>query len=124
MDSGNFCTGDSVLVGGNWYSTAGTFMDTIPGGGANGCDSIVTVTITEDSPPTGMDSGSFCTGDSVLVGGNWYSTAGTFMDTINGGGANGCDSIVTVTITEDSPPTGVDSGSFCTGDSVLVGGNW
>ena len=48
------------------------------------------------------NSYSICDGDSVQVGGNYYSDAGTYMDTLASGN---CDTIVTTSITISPSPT-------------------
>ena len=87
---------DSVTFKGIKYYANATVLDTIIGGAANGCDSIVTVTITIKHPVTGNDVIDGC--DSVIFKGIKYYANATVLDTIIGGAANGCDSIVTITI--------------------------
>ena len=71
--------------------------DTIVGGAANGCDSIVAVTITIKHHAEGVDEVVGC--DSVIFKGVKYTADALVYDTIVGGAANLCDSIVAVTIT-------------------------
>ena len=88
---------DSVIFKGVTYYADATVLDTIIGGAANTCDSIVTVKITIKHPvTTGVDAIDGC--DSVTFKGIKYYANATVLDTIIGGAANGCDSIVTITI--------------------------
>jgi exosome complex RNA-binding protein Rrp4 len=116
----SFCPGDSVQVHGQWYNTAGTFMDTIPA--VSGCDTVVTIDITADPYETNTIDVSHCPNDSVQVGGIWYTGPGTFMDTI--AAVSGCDTIVTINVTVDPFETNTVDASYCPGDSVLVYGMW
>ena len=109
---------DSVIFKGVKYTADAVVLDTLTGMAANGCDSIVTVTITVLNHATGVDAVSGC--DSVIFKGVKYTADAVVLDTIAGGAANGCDSIVTVTITVLNHATGMDAVSGC--DSVIFKG--
>ena len=121
-ESDSYCFGDSVQVYGVWYSSAGTYQDTLLST-TGGCDTAVTITITEDALINSNVSGSYCFGDSVQVYGVWYSAAGSYQDTI-ASTTGGCDTAVTITITEDALIPLAVSDSYCFGDSVQVYGVW
>ncbi len=120
------CSGDaySVVVNGSVYdesNPSGTELITT----AEGCDSIVTVNLTFQSASTGEETYAGCTGDgySVVVNGTTYhesNPSGT--ETLTN--ANGCDSVVTVTLTFNQPTTSEITNDACTGDgySVTVNG--
>jgi hypothetical protein len=115
------CPGDSVLIYGEWYIGPVTgALDTIPA--VSGCDTVVTINVTIDPFETNSVNASFCPGDSVQVFGQWYNTAGTFMDTIPA--VSGCDTVVTIDITADPYETNTIDVSHCPNDSVQVGGIW
>ncbi|HIA37644.1 MAG TPA: PKD domain-containing protein [Flavobacteriales bacterium] len=116
----NICTGDSILVGGAYQNTAGTYLDTLTAG--NGCDSVLTTTLTVDSITTGSQALAICSNDSVLLGGNYQNTAGTYFDTLTA--SNGCDSLLTTTLTIDQVASSSQALSICSNDSVLLGGNY
>ena len=120
--SDSYCFGDSVQVYGVWYSSAGSFQDTVVST-TGGCDTAVTITITEDALINSNVSDSYCFGDSVQVYGVWYSAAGSYQDTI-ASMTGGCDTAVTITITEDALVPLAVSDSYCFGDSVQVYGVW
>lgn len=94
----NYCPGDSVLFGGKYISIAGTYYDTLSNAGSNGCDSIVMATITANTLPTSSVSKSICVSDSFLVGATYVHQAGTYYDTLQSAGANGCDSVIIYTL--------------------------
>ncbi len=117
LDSLSICSGDSVLIHGNYESTAGTYRDTLLS--SLGCDSIrSTVILTLINPVVNSVSNSVCLGDSLLFGGIWRDTAGVYFDTLTG--TNTCDSIVQLTLTVESPT--YDSSVFvgCIGDTIFV----
>jgi len=110
------CSGDSISFGGNNYSVAGTYYDTIP---TSLCDSIVVLNLTVSG---GSDSVSFsiCLGQSVTVGSNDYSASGIYRDTLQT--SQGCDSIVTLTLTVIEPVQSNISQSICAGNSYFFAG--
>jgi len=118
----DFCAGDSVLVYGVWYSTPGMFADTLINV-MGGCDTALMITITRIPLLTNAVSDSYCYGDSVQVYGVWYSSIGTYADTVQST-TGGCDTTLTITITEEPLILKPVSGSYCYGDSVQVYGVW
>ena len=118
----SFCAGDSVQVYGTWYSVANTYTDTISSVTA-ACDTIVTINVTEESLIPKSINANFCSGDSVQVYGTWFSVAGSFTDTV-ASTTGGCDTLLTINITEDPLLTNTVNASHCPGDSVQVYGTW
>ncbi len=114
------CQGDSIVVGSSVYATAGTFIDTLTN--TLGCDSIVTTVLTVNPVPVNTTTATICQGDSILLGGAYQTTAGTYQDTIPNGAANGCDSIIVTTLTVNPVPVNTTTASICQGDSILLGG--
>lgn len=96
----NFCTGDSVLVDGNYYA-ADTVVNVVLQNVA-GCDSIIVNDIVSLPNFNEANAVDFCVGDSVLVNNVYYSSDGTVVDTLQT--VNGCDSIVTTTLTTTALP--------------------
>ena len=68
----------------------------IPGGAANGCDSLVTLDLTISNAVNGTDTQTAC-GSYTWIDGNTYTASNnTATFNIAGGAANGCDSLVTL----------------------------
>ena len=95
------CQGDSMLIGGNYYSTPGNYIDTTTN--AYGCDSILTYTLTINIVSVETNQLIICDGDSILLNGNYYSAAGTYPFTFTS--TAGCDSIVIYELAIDPLPT-------------------
>jgi gliding motility-associated-like protein len=91
----SICQGDSILLGGVYVSTAGTYTDTLTS--SFGCDSILTTNVTVNIVSVATTPVVVCDGDSVLIEGSYYSTAGQYPFTFTS--AAGCDSIVIYDIT-------------------------
>ncbi|MFT5779357.1 MAG: hypothetical protein ACI837_002315, partial [Crocinitomicaceae bacterium] len=93
--STNYCQGDSVLAGGAYQTVDGLYIDSLIS--LNGCDSVVNTTLTFIAPDSTNLAIDLCAGDSVLVNGNFETTAGSYAVTLTS--AAGCDSTSTTVIT-------------------------
>ncbi|MDG1477103.1 MAG: T9SS type A sorting domain-containing protein [Vicingaceae bacterium] len=95
LDS-TICNGDSVIFNGVTYNGINNSgVDTIAS--YTGCDSIVTITITELLPITGTLDSAICEGASFIFNGTTYNASNnTGVETLTA--ASGCDSLVTVTV--------------------------
>lgn len=87
-----------ISPSGNMLMSSGTYYDTIPN--AAGCDSIITINLTVNNATSGSLTALSCTGNYTLPSGAVVTASGTYMDTIPN--ANGCDSVMTVTVTIDT----------------------
>ena len=114
----NFCSGESVMIGGQLYSHADTVLVSIPTN-VGECDNLLTYILVEHAQPVRNTTLSFCPGESVLIEGVTYDHPGTVVATIpamNGG----CDTLVTYTLVLRNPPTRTEALGFCQGESVTV----
>ena len=103
-----------LLIDGNTYTSNNTTAQhTIPGGAANGCDSIVTLNLTINNSATGTDTRAACNSLLWIDGNTYTSNNTTAQHTIPGGATNGCDSIVTLNLTINSSATGTDTRTAC-----------
>jgi hypothetical protein len=112
------CQGSSYSFHGVSLTTAGIYRDTL--NAANGCDSIVTLTLTVSPNTSSTITATACTGSSYLFHGVGLTVSGTYTDTLSS--ANGCDSVVTLHLTFSSFTTGAVSGFICPGSSYLFNG--
>ncbi|MEO5906678.1 MAG: gliding motility-associated C-terminal domain-containing protein [Saprospiraceae bacterium] len=119
-----FCEGGFVIVYGTTYSVPGTYQDTILST-TGGCDTLVTIVVNELQTSAGTETYQGCEGDgyTVDVNGTTYSEIlPNGVETLTG--SNGCDSVVTITLTFAAPGFGTETYSGCTDDgySVVVNG--
>lgn len=112
------CTGTTVNYAGTDLSP-GTVMD-FTFTAANGCDSVVTVTVEELAIFTQDLELEACTGTTVNYAGTDLDP-GTVMD-FTFTTANGCDSVVTVTVTEVSAILDTLQMQACSGQTVMFDG--
>jgi len=120
----SICQGQTyTLPGGSQVNTQGTYIDTLIGGAASGCDSIITTNLAVNNFTTGSTSLAICQGDSILLGGAFQTTAGNYIDTLVGGSSVGCDSIITTILSINPTKFTTQSFTECSGFSITVGGN-
>lgn len=84
------CEGETYVFYGDTLSIQGTYTRTAAG---LGCDTLVTLDLDWITPTFSYRELDVCIGDSVLIGGMWYSDPATVTDTLVS--AVGCDSIRT-----------------------------
>ncbi len=94
----NTCAPYTVPSGDETYNVSGTYTDTIPNSG--GCDSLITINLTVNSPSASSVSLSGC--DSVTLNGQSYFGSGIFTQTLTN--AAGCDSVITINATVSMTP--------------------
>ncbi len=116
---------DSVAVGGKYIfncqvlTEAGTYTETLTK--ADGCDSIVVLTLTEYTPvppcvPTTGDTTAYvCQGDDFY----WHGTIAVDGDTWTTTNVAGCDSVVTLHIIDLLPTTGDTTAYVCQGEEFI-----
>ncbi len=84
------CEGDSLLIGGEYITETGTYIDTLQN--IDGCDSVITNSlIFNPSYINPLDTIVLCSGDSVVIGGVPIFDPGFFVE--NNQTAFGCDSV-------------------------------
>lgn len=95
----NICPGDSILVFGQPETLPGTYTASFVG--QNNCDSTHQIELSWLDSPQSQESVRICSGDSVLVFGNFVTEMGTYTQAFTA--ANGCDSTHQITVTVDDP---------------------
>ncbi len=120
----SICEGESITVNGTVYDQNNSSgVEIIPGGAANGCDSMIMVNLVILNNVTNDLVATLCDGESIEVNGATYDAnnpSGT--EVIGGGAANGCDSIVNVSLSFQPFISGSISGTtaICPGDSAVL----
>lgn len=116
----SICSGDSILLEGNYQSGNGIYFDTLTSIG--GCDSVIATLLTVVSTVTGSDQVAICAGDSIMIAGAYQSQEGTYYDTL--ASSNGCDSIIANTLMVFSTDESLQQATICDGDSLFIEGAW
>lgn len=111
------CEGDSIFVQGTYQHDQGLYTDTLTS--VTGCDSILITNLEVISFITENYTEAICAGDSILIGNNYQTVPGIYIDTYTG--YLGCDSIVITDLNIlpiHSTPLDVE---ICQGDSIQIG---
>ena len=116
--SAQICQGDSILLGGNFQTTSGVYNDTLST--QNGCDSIISTTLTVNPTIVTQENAAICQGDSILLGGAYQTTAGVYYDSLST--TLGCDSIIETTLSITPQNTiSIDTvAPLCFGDNIIL----
>lgn len=84
------CSNESILLGGLYRNTAGTYYDSLLN--TIGCDSVIITTLTVNDSYELPVYAKICNGDSILLGGIYRKTAGTYYDSLQT--KESCDSVI------------------------------
>ena len=93
------CEGEKYTIGGRTYTTGGKY--TIPLVSKAGCDSVLTLFLTENKKQFTIEEAEFNKGSSYRWHDRWYRNAGTYRDTLLT--VTGCDSIIELHLVEVDP---------------------
>jgi gliding motility-associated-like protein len=113
------CEGQSYRLTTRTYTLAGVYQDTFKNANVTGCDSIVRTNLTVIAPLIRTQDVAICPSQTLTVGTNTYSGAGTYRDTLKR--FNGCDSIVITNLTIQTAFTRTQVLMRCQGETVQVG---
>jgi CHU_C Type IX secretion signal domain len=121
----SYCNNEALVVNGHIYDAghpSGTEL--LPGAAAGGCDSLIVVDLTFLPPAFLSLQQTICKNDTVWVNNQAYDQYYYLgMETVAGGAANGCDSIILVDLTV--LPTPVDSffQTLCPSSALYLNGS-
>ncbi|MDB5226194.1 MAG: hypothetical protein JWN78_387 [Bacteroidota bacterium] len=111
------CNGQSVMIGADVFFTTGTHLVTLTN--SKGCDSIVTLNLTVLNGDTTLLNQTICSSDSITVGGQVFSSAGTFfIPVVNGN----CPSIIKLVLVTRAVSKTTLNETICDGQAIVVGG--
>ncbi len=113
----SICQGQSYAFGSQALTAAGTYTRTLVG--ANGCDSVVTLTLVVNSGSATSVTASICQGRSYAFGSQTLTTAGTYTRTLVA--ANGCDSVVTLVLSVTNTVVVAVRDTLCQGQTYVFG---
>ena len=112
------CEGSTYAWNGSDISEAGTYTQTLQA--INGCDSTVTLTLTVNPVASTTLSATICEGSVYTENGFNVSEVGTHTQTLQT--INGCDSIVTLTLTVNPVENTNLSAAICEGTTYTENG--
>ena len=113
------CSDSSYVVGNSIYNITGTYSDTLTN--YFGCDSVVNTNLIVNQSYTINNNETICDGQVLIVGSSQYSQSGIYTDLLSSNSA--CDSTITTNLLVLPTSNFIQTLSFCSGDSVIVGSN-
>ncbi|MBI9069504.1 MAG: hypothetical protein JEZ09_19565, partial [Salinivirgaceae bacterium] len=116
-DEATICNGDSYIFGTQSLSVEGYYVETFQS--VNGCDSVVTLTLSINSIYNETVSAAICEGDEFIFGTQTLIEAGEYNETF--ASVTGCDSIVSLTLNVNPTFAETASAAICIGDSYIFG---
>jgi gliding motility-associated-like protein len=119
----SFCVTGSVTVGAHTYTSTGTYIDTLPGASAHGCDSIIITNLNIYPVATFTQSVAICGGSTYTFNGHVLTATGTYMDTFVNAAVTGCDSIVTTNLYVNPLSAYTQYDTICQGSSFTENGH-
>ncbi len=111
------CEGESYNFGDNIYTESGIYTSTFVS--ANGCETLVTLTLGVQTPQTFETDQTICEGEQYPFGTQMLSQSGTYVGNFNT--VSGCDSTVTLNLTVNATKEYELFETICKGDIYTVG---
>lgn len=109
------CYGDSLEITPSVYvNTPGVYIDSLQN--TAGCYDFVVTYLKVSGIPSVTDS-TICSGDSLLLGNQYYHVSGTYIDTLTT--ASGCDSIATLHLTVLPAKFSTITHTICVGETFI-----
>ncbi|MFN8301742.1 MAG: T9SS type A sorting domain-containing protein [Saprospiraceae bacterium] len=118
-ETATICANESYNFHGQMLSQSGIYTAILTA--ANGCDSIVTLTLTVLPTHQSTQNVSICAGESYQYNGTSYTQGGAYNFLYTG--ANGCDSLFTLNLTVLPNPATTLNFTICAGTSLNYGGS-
>ena len=113
----SICNDSSYIVGNSIYNTTGTYSDTLVN--YFGCDSIVNTNLIVNQSYNINNNHTICNGEILIVGSSQYNQTGVYTDIFSS--VSGCDSTVITNLLVLPTSSFMQTISFCSGDSLIVG---
>lgn len=120
--SATICEGQTYAFNGLNLDASGSYSAVYAT--SYGCDSLVSLTLTVLPTPHSSVVETVCNGGTFTFNGQVLSESGTYAFTVSNGASNGCDSIVTLSLTIHPPVTPTEiNASICFGESYAFNGS-
>jgi len=117
--AGSICQGETYDFNGTTLDTTGVYVDILTA--ANGCDSIITLTLTVLQVQQTSIVATICAGETYVYSNDTLTTTGSFPFVFTG--VNGCDSTVTILLTVLPTQSDVVDASICDGEAYIFDGD-
>lgn len=120
FEQANICQGESFELGTQLLSTTGTYEELFMVGTV--CDSLVILDLVVNDHTEGFVERTFCTGETILIENEEYTTGGDFEQLLVGRNSNGCDSNLMIRLIEvDTTVEYFSEVEICEGEEISFG---
>ena len=120
FETREICEGETLEFGTQTLSKTGTYEELFVVGSV--CDSLVILDLIVHEPTEGFTEQTFCTGESVTIEGESFTTGGDFELLLVGRNEFDCDSILNITLIEvDTTVEYFSQLEICEGDTINIG---
>jgi hypothetical protein len=116
--SDNTCSNEQYVFNGRRLSQSGVYTDTLSN--VNGCDSVVTLSLTVYPYDTVPQAAFLCSGHTYDFNGMMLSAPGLYRDTLTG--VHGCDSTLVLSLSLHYPSTYSYAAHICEGNTYSLNG--
>lgn len=111
------CDGESYSFNGALFGASGTYIFELQA--VNGCDSVVTLNLVVNPKSETQINATICKGEIYQFNGAEYTETGIYANVFNN--QNGCDSVVTLSLTVLPTYQGTQTATICAGESLAFG---
>ena len=111
------CAGATLAAAGDQFTSAGDYVRTL--GGANGCDSVVSIRLRYSPVDTTWTNAEICEGERYGFHGGTYRSSGDYFHVVPN--RYGCDSTLALKLTVHPRVERTISAEVCAGDSYVDG---
>ncbi|MFK8103116.1 MAG: beta-propeller fold lactonase family protein [Saprospiraceae bacterium] len=111
------CAGENFSVGTTSYNETGMYTTTLTS--SFGCDSLVNLDLTVLPPVVVPVAATICANEFFVMGAKNYTTSGNYQASFTA--ANGCDSLVNLSLTVLGTSTGNINATICESESYAIG---
>lgn len=108
-ESASACGSYTWAANGQTYTSTGNYTTVLSN--INGCDSTATLNLTINGNTSSTQTASACSSYTWSENGQTYTSSGAYTTTLTN--ANGCDSIITLNLTINTPDATVDDVTAC-----------
>lgn len=113
----SLCPGDLYLFDGQPFAAPAILFDTLPA--TIGCDTMLTVELTEITPPTLLREVRVCPNKAYEHKGQNFFAPTMLFDTLPA--TSGCDTLLTIELVEIDPPILTREVLLCPGEVIVIG---
>lgn len=115
------CEGGTYTWNGESFNSSGIYQRTLTKASGKGCDSILNLNFTVNKIKTAQILKTICFSESYFFDGKNINQSGTYIQTLKGGSAQGCDSVTTLILNVLAKKLSSLTATICEGETYFIG---